>query len=74
MAEVTPAALVIKRNEADIARLESNIINQELEVMELEQRIIDLNENIEASRAEVRRKQDNIKSVKEQRGEEVSNG
>lgn len=74
MGEVTPAALVIKRNEADVARLEANIVQQELEVMEFEQRIIDLNANIEASRKEVRRKQDNIKAVMDQRGEEVTNG
>ena len=68
---VAPAALVKKRNEADIARFEANLVQQELEIMELEQRIHSLKTNIEATKKEIRRKQDSIAALVKQRGHEL---
>jgi predicted nucleic acid-binding Zn-ribbon protein len=72
MAEGSSAKLVRKRNEAEIARLQSMIVNQELEVMEYEDKIERLKENIKASKEQIKIQERNISALdKPEGGEEV---
>lgn len=71
MAEVVPAALAKKRNEAQIAQFEATLAAQELEVMEKEDQINKLLENIEATRKQIATRRENIAALERDRAEEL---
>lgn len=62
----SPSDLVKKRNLAEIKRLEWMIESQELEVMELEEKIVRLKENIKASKDQIKKQEQNIVALKEE--------
>jgi septal ring factor EnvC (AmiA/AmiB activator) len=67
MADGAPSSrLVEARLKADIARLEATIASQELDKLEIEDKIERLDMNIEASRKEIERKKTSLQALYDQ--------
>lgn len=58
-----PDTLIRKRITASIKRLESNIENQELEILETEEKVLRLHENIQATRDAILKEEANLAAL-----------